>query len=382
MARAAEPREAPTYNAVMRVAMLQASLPPAPQAGGVGHQVDLLARELSRRGEQVTVFAVDAPPADRPYQVEPVAVGPGRGRRVLSVGWRFSRLDLSGFDAVHAHGDDWLLGRQARVRTFYGSALMEARSATSALRRSAQACYYALEWPASVNRHSVAISEATRRCLPLVRSSVPCGYDPQVFHPGGARSADPSILFVAGTLRGRKRGHLLLDAFAEVRRAVPECRLTIVSHDRADLPGVTCLTGVAPRDLGELYRTHWLLCSTSAYEGFGIPYVEALASGLPVVTTANDGAREVLRHGELGVLCSPGALAGELVALLGDAGRRERMAAAGVHAAERYSIRLVAEEYLRRYTAAAAAGAGGPAVARRGRRSSQPSTSHGSGATA
>ena len=361
--------------------MLQSSLPPSPQAGGVGHQVDLLATELARRGEDVTVFTADGPPADRPYRVVRVVVGPGRWRRVLGVGWRFARLDLSGFDAVHAHGDDWLLGRKRRVRTFYGSALMEARTATSALRRLAQLCYYILEWPASLNPRSVAISDATRHYLPLVRRCVPCGFDPEVFFPGGTRTAEPSILFVAGTLQGRKRGTLLLESFRQVRRTLPDCRLTIVSHDRVDEPGVTCLTDIGASELGALYRSHWLLCSTSAYEGFGVPYIEALASGLPVVATVNDGAREILGEGGLGVLCEPHEVAGKIVALLGEPERRERLAAAGVHAAAHYSIRLVADEYLALYGAMAAM-TGRSMPAGRGRLSNHPSKSQGNGATA
>ena len=346
----------------------------------MGRQVDLLATELASRGEEVTVFVVDGPEAVRPYRVERVPVGTGRWRRIFGVGWRFAHVDLSRFDVVHAHGDDWLLGRRRRVRTFYGSALMEARAATSNSRRVAQLCYYALEWPGSLNTYSVAISERTRRYLPLVRGCIPCGFDPTTFFPDGARTQEPSILFVSGTLQGRKRGALLLEAFAEVRRAVPDARLTIVSHDHVSAPDVTCRTDVSAADLGALYRSHWLLCSTSSYEGFGVPYVEALASGLPVVTTENHGAREVLRGGALGVVCPPDDLPRQIVALLRDGERRRQLKAAGLVAAQRYSIRRVADEYLSLYAAAAASA--GSTFTWRGRASSQPSTSQGSGATA
>ena len=360
--------------------MLQSALPPSPQAGGVGRQVDLLATELARRGEEVTVFVVDAPEADRPYRIEHVPVGSARWRRVFGVGWRFAHVDLSGFDVLHAHGDDWLLGRRPRVRTFYGSALMEARTATSNSRRLAQLCYYALEWPGSWFGYSVAISERTRRYLPLVRGCVPCGFDPSTFFPGGARTEEPSILFVSGTLHGRKRGTLLLEAFAEVRRAIPNARLTIVTHHQVTAPGVACRTDVSAAELGALYRSHWLLCSTSSYEGFGVPYVEALASGLPVVTTENHGAREVLRGGALGVMCLPEDLHRRMVSVLRDGERRQQLTSAGLVAAQRYSIRRVADEYLSLY-AAVVAGAGS-VFTWRGRASSQPSTSQGSGATA
>ena len=336
--------------------MLQASLPPSPHAGGVGYQVDLLARALANRGHAVTAFVVDGMPEDVPYRCIEVPAGRGRMRRLLSVGWSFARLDLSRYDVVHAHGDDWLFGRRRRVRTFYGSALMEARTATRPLRRAAQLCYYGLERVSSFNPLSVAISEATRRYLPRVRASIPCAVDGAAFFPGGERTAEPSILFVAGTLGGRKRGSLLLQAFTEVRKAHPDARLTIVSSDRVAGPGITCLSRRAAPQLGALYRSHWLLCSTSSYEGFGVPYVEALASGLPVVTTPNEGAREVLQEGALGVISLPKDLARDIVALLRDSDRRAQLAARGLEAAGAYSVEVVADRYERLYAMAMGAG--------------------------
>lgn len=325
--------------------MLQAALPPSVHAGGVGYQVDLLATAMSDRGHSVTVFVVDEPPRATPYRCVQVEAASGRARRLVGVGLAFARLDLSEYDVVHAHGDDWLLGRRRRVRTFYGSALMEARTATRLLRRVAQLGYYGLEWISSVNPNSVSISEGTRRYLPLVRSSIPCAVDGRAFHPGAERSDEPSILFVAGTLEGRKRGQLLLEAFADVRKAVPDARLTIVSSDRVSGPGITCVSRIAAAELGALYRSHWLLCSTSSYEGFGVPYVEALASGLPVVTTANEGAREVLRDGALGVISSPEHLSRDIVALIADGPRRTDLAARGIEAAAGYASDLVAGRY-------------------------------------
>jgi phosphatidylinositol alpha-mannosyltransferase len=329
----------------VKVAMLQASLPPSRSAGGVGYQVHLLATVLARRGHDVTAFVSDEVPEAVAYHCVGVPGPRGRVMRVLGVGRRFARLDLSAFDVVHAHGDDWLFGRRPRVRTFYGSAFMEAVTETRWLRRGAQACYYALEWASSTNPHSVAISHRTRRYLPLVRRVVPCAYDPAVFFPRQERSVEPSILFVAGTMTGRKRGSLLLRSFEEVRRAVPNARLTIVSQDRVVQDGVTCMSHIDALTLADLYRSHWILCSTSSYEGFGVPYVEALASGLPVVTTPNHGAAEILQDGKLGVLADPDRLGGALITLISDVNRREELAAAGVEAAKPYSVNVVAAQY-------------------------------------
>lgn len=336
--------------------MLQATLPPSPRTGGVGYQVDLLARGLTGRGHDVTVFVVDDVPTSRGYRSIPVPL-PQRGRagRIFGVGRAFSRLDLTEFDVVHAHGDDWLFGRRPRVRTFYGTALMEARAATSWLRKGSQLCLYSLEWVSSLGPLTVSISERTRRYLPLVKSCIPCAFDPAIFHPGGRRTPFPSVLFVAGTLAGRKRGDLLLRAFREARAAIPQAQLTIVSRDSVDRPGVTCVSGVEGGALGDLYRNHWLLCSASSYEGFGVPYVEALASGLPVVTTENHGASEVLRGGELGVVCAPEELGPAITGLLEDEARRRCLSERGLEAVRSFALDVVLDQYETLYRRAAEA---------------------------
>lgn len=329
--------------------MLQAELPPE-GAGGVGHQVDLLATTMSRRGHDVTVFTTTDVPAERPYQSIRVRLrSHGRLSRQTGVGRSFASLDLGGFDVVHAHGDDWALGRTPRVRTFYGSALMEARTATSWLRRGSQLAHYGFEWISSMTAEGVVISRHTRRFLPLAKHHIPCGFDPSAFFPGGRRTAWPSLLFVAGRLGGRKRGELLLEAFTEVRLALPDATLTVVSHDIVTGPGVTSFADLDRPTLGDVYRRHWALCSTSSYEGFGLPYVEAMASGLPVVATSNSGALEVLDRGRLGVICTPDQLVSTLIRFLGEAGRRAQLASVALQAVQRYSIDVVAAEYERTY---------------------------------
>jgi glycosyltransferase involved in cell wall biosynthesis len=192
---------------------------------------------------------------------------------------------------------------------------------------------------------AVANSHATRRYFPSVQRVIPIGVDLACFRPHGPRSPQPSILFV-GTLRGRKRGAQLVQAFARVvRPALPEAELWLVSEAGVDVPGTRYFAKPDTAALAELYRRAWVFCLPSAYEGFGIPYVEALASGTPVVATPNDGACEILADGQYGILTDLNHLGTALLDLLRDPPRRAALAARGLNRAPEFALERVVEEY-------------------------------------
>jgi glycosyltransferase involved in cell wall biosynthesis len=205
---------------------------------------------------------------------------------------------------------------------------------------------YGLEWVAK-SRATVTttVSEGTRRWLPGIEHVVPCAVDTEMFRPGEVRAEKPTILFVAGRIGGRKRGDLVLAAFRDVRRRLPDAHMIMVTRDRIAEPGVEVRSAVSARELGELYRSSWVLCSASTYEGFGVPYAEALLSGLAIVTTANAGAREVLQDGRLGDIVADDGLADGLVRMLTDPERGDRYRAIGLEAAQQYRADLVAARY-------------------------------------
>ncbi len=131
---------------------------------------------------------------------------------------------------------------------------------------------------------------------------------------------------VRGRARRAQRGGLILDWFASrLRPRFPEAALDMVTERGPEIPGVRYHRGLNDADLAALYRRSWVLASPSRYEGFGLPYLEAMASGTPVVATPNPGSREVLGGGQFGVLANDRDFPREVELLLADAVRRESL---------------------------------------------------------
>jgi glycosyltransferase involved in cell wall biosynthesis len=207
--------------------------------------------------------------------------------------------------------------------------------------------------PRSVRRAArvLAVSEWTKRDLvehygvPADKVVVtPNGVDP-LFAPNGSRpSGEPYALFV-GTLQPRKDPIAALEAVALLGK---DLRLVLVGPDkgsegearraaaRLGLDRRVEFAGhVEKQELAELYRGAACLVFPSRYEGFGLPVVEAMASGTPVVATATGAIPEVA--GDAAILVEPGnpaALAGGIERAIAD---RERLVQAGLERARRYS---------------------------------------------
>jgi phosphatidylinositol alpha-mannosyltransferase len=333
-------------NPKLRLAMSSYYLPSESKIGA-GFQAHGLAQALARRGHDVTMFSPCRRPDDARYNHVHVPLS-GRFRTFR---WpaRIRELDLRDFDIFHAAGDDYLLfgrPRPGHVRTLYGSCFSEAlhiRGFVERLRMLMLGVGEAIGTLAA--DRSVAISANTCRSYPWVRDVIPCGVDLGLFRPGGDRSDAPVILFV-GTYGRRKRGRLLMEAFVnEVLPAVPSAELWMVCSDAPPAPGVKVLGFLSGVELADCYRRAWVFCLPSSYEGFGVPYIEAMASGLPIVATPNAGALEVSHNGRFNVTTPADRLGPTLVELLQDERRRAALAEAGLHQVQRYGWDTVAGEY-------------------------------------
>jgi len=141
----------------------------------------------------------------------------------------------------------------------------------------------------------------------------------------------------------------MLEIFGEVRRRVPEARLWMVCPEKAEGEGVESFSRLPEAELIGLYRRAWVLCALSSYEGFGVPALEAMACGLPVVSSDNSGSRFVLKEGEYGLLRKDGQLAAALADMLTDPRRRKVMGEKALERALEFDVRTMAGNYLSLY---------------------------------
>ena len=160
---------------------------------------------------------------------------------------------------------------------------------------------------------------------------IPHGVDP-AFSPGGG--GDGGYLLFVGAVQRRKDPRAALEAAQELRMPLvvvgPERESGLASELRrlgADLRGY-----VEKRELARLYRGAAALVVPSRYEGFGLPVLEAMASGTPVVAAPDPALVEVA--GDAAVYADQGDLSGAILHALD---HRAELRAAGLERAQRFS---------------------------------------------
>src|SRR5205085_9671536 len=136
--------------------------------------------------------------------------------------------------------------------------------------------------------------------------------------------------------------------------------LVVIGKPRteSDIPGVidrlglkdcvTFVSGVSDQRIVELYAETEIAVVPSLYEGFSLPAVEAMACGVPLVTTTGGALPEVVgRSGESAITvptADPGALAQQIIEVLNDDGLKARLGAGGRRRVlDRFTWRRTAE---------------------------------------
>lgn len=184
----------------------------------------------------------------------------------------------------------------------------------------------------------ITISEFSKReitaCLGIPPDKIRvalCGYDSNMYYPavdaaekvnfrqkleGMYQISSPYILYL-GTLEPRKNVDVLLDSFTALHSRFPDLKLVIVGglgwQYGKTLAHLTDLglgdsiirAGYIPEtDKRMFYASAEVFVFPSIYEGFGLPVLEAMACGTPVVCSNTSSLPEVV--GEAGLLCDPG----------------------------------------------------------------------------
>jgi glycosyltransferase involved in cell wall biosynthesis len=342
---------------------------------GVGRYLRNLVRGFTQElGDTVVAYVSGGSPADRVLEHPLVEVRP-LPRMRPGLAWqqvrlppavRTSRLDV--FFAP-AYTCPWFLGIPCvtTVHDLSFFALPEDFAWLDGVRRR-------LTVAASMRASArvIAVSDFTRREIAARFPSaagrvatIPHGADDDLPRPPPRDEArarlglrGPLVLTV-GTVFGRRRLPVLLRAISRLRARFPGLRLDVVGDVRAHPPfdgpalartlgleGCVSFSGfVDEAGLADRYASAEAAVFLSAYEGFGLPALEAMARGVPVVVSDRPALNEIFGEAALVVpLEDEGAIADAIGRLLEDHELRARLAHRGRHLAARHSWTIAARQ--------------------------------------
>lgn len=212
--------------------------------------------------------------------------------------------------------------------------------------------------------------EYARSFFPADYTIIPNGVDTEHFNPdvtpiNFTGDGNLNILFV-GRMEKRKGFDYLLKAYKQVKREIPNCRLTAVGPGtrlrnkyqrqvkRSGLDDVIFSGYAAYSDLPGYYKAADIVCfPATGRESFGIVLLEAMAVGKPIIASDIAGYDSVLTHGAEGLAVPPRnakKLAEALITLMTDEPLRRQMADRGRPKALEYAWARIARRVLDFYT--------------------------------
>lgn len=193
--------------------------------------------------------------------------------------------------------------------------------------------------------------------------SIPIGTDLRLFTSHGNEPRE-KVLFFAQRLIPEKCPMLFAEVATAALQKHPDVSVKIAGNGSMEeemrnyfaqagvLERVT-FCGAVPQDvLARLYLTAYVYIHTADWEGWGMPMVEAMAAGCPVVTTDTGCAGEAIRHEETGLVTAINdteALIHSVERLLTDNELWERMSKNGIKESEQWSFESLARKNMEWY---------------------------------
>src|SRR5947209_7471729 len=185
---------------------------------------------------------------------------------------------------------------------------------------------------------------------------VPNGVGPEFFHVRAFSGGTATKLLFVGTWIDHKGIYYLAEAFEKVLRVIPEARLTIAGCQEPEEKVRQCFASasqaalevwplVARAEMSSLYAEHEISVLPSLMEGMPLVLLEAMASGMPVVTTESSGMTDLVEDSHDGIFVIPGdaeSLSAAIVKLCRDPELRVRLGSAAQEKMKRYTWKKTA----------------------------------------
>lgn len=344
--------------------------PLPPPAGGMAGQTRQLAELLRGEGASVHIVQTNAP-------YRPALIGRAQGVRALFrlVPYFFSLWRMAGrvelFHVMANSGWSWHLFAVppiwiARLRGVAVVVNYRGGEADGFLAKSAGLVRWSMRRASSLAVPSRFL-EGTFARHGMAAEIVPNVVDPVRFHPAGSARPRGAHIVVARNLEALYDIESALRAFAVVLARFPQATITIAGTG----PSAVHLTALAhtlglvsslsfagrlDRDaMAELYRNADIALNPSRADNMPNSLLEAMASGLPVVSTNVGGVPFMVEHDVNALLVNAGdvtAMAAAIVRLLEDPALWQRLSRAGLERAARYTWPQVAPDLAKIYRSA------------------------------
>jgi L-malate glycosyltransferase len=211
---------------------------------------------------------------------------------------------------------------------------------------------------------SDGLKNRSLRFLPSANIDIiPNGIDLEKFHPASGRELSGELkLLTVGRLSVTKRFEMLVEAVEILNKQGKNVRLTISGGgglldelkklvEQKKLAGIINLTGrIETEKMPDVYGTHDMFVSASMQEGMSNAMLEAMASGLPIITTKCEGVEELISDNGIVVgTDSAESLAEAVIKLAGNQQQYKTMCAAARRRAETFGWDRVADGYIKLY---------------------------------